>query len=284
MEAGGKVRTLFVTDLDGTLMRDDKTISDLSVTVLNRLIKQGVCLTYATARSFSSASEITKDIALELPVITRNGTVLVDPRTGEELEIAVFGKAELTAIRQCLKGISLPGFSTTYLDGQERKIYVKGRMNEGFRHYLEAHREDGRLCMTEAEEALYGGKVCYFTFIADRRELEPLHERIMGYPELNCVFQQDKYRPEYWLEICPDKATKAQAIQRVKESCGCDRVVVFGDSLNDVSMFRMADASYAVRNGMEELKQIATGIIGENNADGVARWLEQFGASPWRDQ
>lgn len=271
------MRTLFVTDLDGTLMRDDKTISELSVAVLNRLIGEGVCLTYATARSFSSASEITKDLALELPVITRNGTVLVDPRTREELEIAVFGEAELTAVKQSLRGVSVPGFSTTYLEGQEWKIYLKGRMNEGFRHYLEEHREDRRLCAAEEEEALYRGKVCYFTFIADRQELEPLYERIMGFPELNCVFQQDKYRPEYWLEICPEKATKAQAIHRVKESCGCDRVVVFGDSLNDISMFRMADASYAVRNGMEELKQIATGIIEENNADGVARWLEQFG-------
>lgn len=278
------MRTLFVTDLDGTLMRDDKTISDLSVAVLNRLIEQGVCLTYATARSFDSASGITRAIAFELPVITRNGTVIVNPRTGEELEIAVFGEKELAAIRYSLRGISVPGFSTTYLDGQERKIYLKGRMNEGFRHYLEAHAEDRRLCMAEEEKALYEGKVCYFTFIADRQELEPLYERIMGYPELNCVFQQDKYRPEYWLELCPGNATKARGIQRVKELCGCDRVVVFGDSLNDISMFRMADAGYAVENGMEELKQIATGIIEENNADGVARWLQQFGVCPWRDR
>lgn len=278
------MRTLFVTDLDGTLMRDDKTISDLSVAVLNRLIEEGVCLTYATARSFDSASGITRDIAFELPVITRNGTVLVAPGTGEELEIAVFGEEELAAIRHSLRGTSVPGFSTVYLDGQERKIYLKGRMNEGFRHYLKAHTEDRRLCMAEEEEALYEGKVCYFTFIADRQELEPLYERITEYPELNCVFQQDKYRPEYWLELCPGNATKARGIQRVKELCGCDRVVVFGDSLNDISMFRMADAGYAVKNGMEELKQIATGIIEENNADGVARWLQQFGACPWRDR
>ena len=272
------MKTLFVTDLDGTLMRDDKTVSELSVDILNRLIGQGVCLTYATARTFDSASGITKDINFELPVITRNGTVLVNPRTGEKLEIAVFGAGELAAIRQCLEGMSVPGFSTTYLDGQEWKIYLKGRMNQGFRHYLEEHAEDKRLRMKEKEEAWFEGKVCYFTFIADRQELEPLYERVAGYPELNCVFQQDKYRPEYWLEICPKNATKAQAIGRVKELQGCDRVVVFGDSLNDISMFRTADAAYAVENGMEELKQIATGIIGENNADGVARWLQQFGS------
>lgn len=51
-----------MTDLDGTLMRDDKTISNESVVILNRLFSQGIFLTYATARSLSSASEITKSI------------------------------------------------------------------------------------------------------------------------------------------------------------------------------------------------------------------------------
>ena len=62
------MRTLYVTDLDGTLMRDDKTISNESVAILNRLFSQGIFLTYATARSLSSASEITKSIAQKLRI------------------------------------------------------------------------------------------------------------------------------------------------------------------------------------------------------------------------
>lgn len=88
------------------------------------------------------------------------------------------------------------------------------------------------------------------------------------------MFQQDKYRPEYWLELCPQNATKAAAIQRVQELCGCQRVIVFGDSVNDIPMFRMADEAYATQNAIGELKAIATAAIGDNNADGVARWLE----------
>lgn len=57
-----KSRTLYVTDLDGTLMRGDKTISAFTVDTLNRLIEQGMLITYATARSFHSAWEITKDV------------------------------------------------------------------------------------------------------------------------------------------------------------------------------------------------------------------------------
>ena len=110
--------------------------------------------------------------------------------------------------------------------------------------------------------------------IAPKNELQPLYERVKQIEGINCVFQQDKYRTEYWLELCPKNATKASAIQKVKQLCGCQRVIVFGDSANDISMFQMADEAYAVQNAIDELKEIATGIIESNNTDGVAKWLE----------
>ena len=57
----------------------------------------------------------------------------------------------------------------------------------------------------------------------------------------------------------------------------CDRVIAFGDGKNDVDMFEIADESYAVSNAHEVLKAKATGIIGSNNEDGVAKWLEKRG-------
>lgn len=63
-------------------------------------------------------------------------------------------------------------------------------------------------------------------------------------------------------------------IQKVKQLCDCQKAIVFGDSANDIPMFRMADEAYATQNAIPELKEIATGIIEDNNADGVAKWLE----------
>ena len=51
--------------------------------------------------------------------------------------------------------------------------------------------------------------------------------------------------------------------------------MVFGDGTNDIDMFQMADECYAVENAADELKKIATGIIGKNDDDAVARWLEE---------
>ncbi len=168
----------------------------------------------------------------------------------------------------------LAGFATAYLEGKEVKLCLTGKMNEGFQDYLHNHSDDKRLRMVNTEDKLYEGKTCYFTFIAPKDELQPLYERVKKIKGINCVFQQDKYRPEYWLEICPQNATKATAIKRVKELCGCQKVIVFGDSVNDIPMFYMADEAYAVKNAIDELKAIATGTIGDNNSDGVAKWLK----------
>ena len=68
-------------------------------------------------------------------------------------------------------------------------------------------------------------------------------------------------------------ASKANAVMQLKELLHCDKVVCFGDGKNDISMFKAADECFAVENAVDELKQIATGVILSNNSDGVARWL-----------
>ncbi len=72
----------------------------------------------------------------------------------------------------------------------------------------------------------------------------------------------------------PVKATKANAIRKLKKIWNCDRVVSFGDAVNDIPMFEISDECYAVENAVAELKAAATGIIDSNENDGVANWLK----------
>ena len=71
----------------------------------------------------------------------------------------------------------------------------------------------------------------------------------------------------------PKKATKANAIIKLKELLGCDRIISFGDAINDIPMFQISNECYAVENAVDELKHLATKVIESNNADGVAKWL-----------
>lgn len=70
-------------------------------------------------------------------------------------------------------------------------------------------------------------------------------------------------------------ASKANASLQLKKLLNCDRIIAFGDNKNDLDMFAIADEGYAVDNAVDELKQVATGIIESNENDGVVKWLIQ---------
>ena len=121
------------------------SVSEATARILNFLIDRGMLITYATARSGHSAAKLVGDIDFRLPAIIRNGTVFADPKTGRETEIIMFAPKEAQAIGRCMEGLKLCGFVTTYLAGVEKKLYLEGRVNKSFGHYLEEHSTDRRL-------------------------------------------------------------------------------------------------------------------------------------------
>lgn len=270
-------KTLYVMDLDGTLMRNDKTLSEFTVNVLNRLIDRGMLITYATARTFQSAWEITKDVHFKIPVIARNGTVLANHILKKEIEFSRFSDETVAELKKKLSGaIERAGFVTAYFDGKMMKTYRKGKLSRGLQKYVDEHSRDERLKACGENENLFKGVVTYATLIAEKSELQSIYEKIKDAGDWECVFQKDTYDDEYWLEICPKNATKAAAVLKLKNALCCERVAAFGDSVNDLSMFAVADEACAVANGIEEVKSAATVIIPSNEEDGVAKYLESL--------
>ena len=62
-------------------------------------------------------------------------------------------------------------------------------------------------------------------------------------------------------------------VEKLRRMTGKSRIVCFGDNLNDLPMFRVADECYAVANAREELKSTATGVIGSNGECGVPAFI-----------
>ena len=267
-------KTLFVTDLDGTLLGREDRISPVSLKTLNALIEGGLPLTYATARSLSSASLITSGLRLRLPVIVYNGAFIRDPATLQNLHSVTFSAALRAEIQALAARLSLSPLVYSFVEGRERVSWLPARENDGVRRYLSLRNGDPRLRPLKDEAALYAGDVFYYTFIGERAALLPLYEAASSLGGCRCVLQQELYRPEYWCELMPAQATKAEAARRLKELLGFERIVAFGDAVNDIPLFEAADEAYAVDNAAEPLKRIATGIIGANDADGVARYLK----------
>lgn len=269
------MRTLYVTDLDGTLLNRHDSISPYSVETINRLVEQGMLFTYATARSQVSAAVVAKGLSAKIPVIVYNGAFIISPSTGEMLSELYFEPAEADKVRDILTEHNISPLVYSYVNGVEKVSWVKAEENQGCKHYLSKRKGDRRLRPLEDGSGLYDGKIFYYTCIGEGEELKPIYELLKKDKNYRCTLQQELYRPEYWLEIMPVKATKAEAIGRLKELWQCDRVVSFGDAVNDLPMFEISDECYAVSNAVEELKAAATGVIGSNEEDGVARWLAE---------
>ena len=266
--------TLYVTDLDGTLLRGDATLSPYTVAAINRLTEKGLAFTYATARSVESARPITEKLRLPLPVITRNGAVLADNATGKHLEKALFTEEEIAILKGLLPELPRCGFVSCFLGENMFKAYVPGTLVAGMEKYVEFYRNDPMMKPVASLEDMFFGRPGYVTMIDNREKAALIYEKARQYPFWECNFQKDTYWDEYWVEICPRNCTKAKAVLKMKEQYGFGKVVVFGDSVNDMPMFRIADEAYAVGNALEDLKNIATAVIGRNEEDAVARFLE----------
>lgn len=266
-------KVLYVSDLDGTLLNTKDKISDYSVETINALVERGMLFTYATARSLVSASVVAGELSAHIPVIVYNGAFIIRPDTGEILSSVFFTQKERETVADFLTKESIFPLVYAYVDGQERVSWLPEKENEGFRRYFAKRKGDRRFRPLADRRSLYEGEIFYFTCIGEKEELLPVYERFRGDGNYICTLQQELYSTEYFCEIMPKEATKANAIQKLKEMWGCERVVSFGDAVNDIPMFRISDECYAVANAVEELKAMADGVIGDNDSDAVAGWL-----------
>lgn len=268
--------TLYVSDLDGTLLDRDAKLPKVSEEIINKLISKGMEFTIATARSWSSASKIVRGLNLKLPVATYNGAFIIDPISGSVIESSCFEKEQIEYIVNTSKKANFYPLVYSFIKGEEKVSWVVGQENDGISDYLESRKGDKRLRPVSSMSDLFVGDIFYLTAIGTRHNLEPLIPLFEDERYFSHTFQKELYKEdEYWFEVKKFDATKAIGIEKIKKITGCSRIVCFGDSSNDIPMFTISDEAYAVVDADPRLIKIATGVIRGSNENGVAMWLEK---------
>ncbi|MBR5301253.1 MAG: HAD family hydrolase [Clostridia bacterium] len=264
------MKTLYVTDLDGTLLGSNERTSEFTNQTINELTASGMLFSYATARSYVTAVKVTRGMSAHIPLIVYNGALVIDHGTGEIL-LSNFFEPE---IRQTLHELIAGGIYPivyAFVDGVEKYSYLPDKCTWGMQDYIDSRSGDKRENPVSSTDGLFQGDIFYISCIDEPEKLAPFYEKYKD--KYHAVYQKDIYSGAYWLELMPLAASKSHAAAQLKAQLGCDRLVVFGDGKNDIDMFQLADESYAVENAAPELKAVATGVIGSNNDDAVARWL-----------
>ncbi|MBE6679929.1 MAG: HAD family hydrolase [Ruminococcaceae bacterium] len=262
-------KTLYISDLDGTLLTKEQKISEFTAFALNSLVEKGMFFSYATARSFYTAGKITENLSAKIPVIVYNGTFILENGSGKKLFSVGFEGDEAAHILRTLNDGGVYPFVYSTIDSKERFSYIEEKMTPDMRDFLSARFDERRRPTDEA--GAFDGEIFHFSCLDTADKLIPMYEKLKD--RFRCVYYIEEYSKKPWLEIHPREASKATAIKKLKELLGCDRVVCFGDGINDIPMFEVADECYAVANAADELKQIATAVIASNEEDGVAKWL-----------
>lgn len=268
------MKTLFLSDLDGTLLRSDGTLGVRTKNILNGLIARGMLFSYATARSAETAAPLLEGLNVTLPVIVHNGTALADHASHKILQVECFPPQTAEKVFDSFQSHGLFPISYALIDGKNRFSYCKESCGAAQWEFVLSRLGDGRAREIFSERDALDGDVFYFTCIHEEAKLRPVYEDLKEC--CRCFFGKDFYTGEQWLEVLPKYASKAESAKKLKEMLGCDKIVCFGDARNDLPMFEIADECYAVENAVDELKAVATGIIGANDHDGVAEFLEKY--------
>ena len=270
---------IYISDLDGTLLQNNGTISKFTRENLKILIKNDVKFTVASARSVISIQKVLADIPIKLPIIEFNGAFISDLKTGKHLIINEINKDYTKEILEIItKNNKIPFISS--FNGTRDCLYYSKTINEGMEHYLNSRIQthDKRLRkLTNLVESLSENIVCYTIIDEKERLIDVFNEIRDKYPnELELHIIENQYSPGwYWFTMHDKKATKDQAIQLLLKilNMEIDNLTVFGDNLNDIKMFKLGSKSVAVKNASEELKRYASNITDTNENDGVVKFI-----------
>lgn len=273
------MKELYISDLDGTLLNRSAELSSFTVTVLNRLIAEGLHFSVSTARTAATVLHILKDVHINIPVSLMNGVSIYDISAKRYLKTEFIPPESAANMIDILRRHRQTGFLYG-IEGDCLTTFYENTDSEHRRAFLEERvRKYGKLFtkVSSFRDCLHRSLI--YLSVSDRKErLEPVYEEMRTDPNLHIEFYRDIYMDQFWyFEVCSAQASKYNAAMYLRDRFGFERIVSFGDNLNDLPLFLASDESHAVGNAKEEVKRKADSVILSNEENGVARYLmKQF--------
>lgn len=267
-------RTLYVTDMDGTLLNNGSFVSNRSSAIISDLSHDGALITVATARTPATVVPLMEGIFTTVPFVVLTGAAMFDHASGAYHDVSYIPPQDCELLRSLYDSAGIHPF-VYHLDGGALVVYHHPDMTPVERDFY-VPRSNLRLKRFTFEPMRAGGdsNVLLLFSTAPRKAIMPLADAIRDTGLFSVSCYPDIFMPDIMiLEVYSAGVSKANAVRRLMESTGASRLVAFGDNLNDIPMLDVADVAVAVANAHPRVKESADIVIGPNYDDSVARFM-----------
>lgn len=272
-------KTLYVSDMDGTLLNSNSVLSETTTAKLNELIQGGALFTVATARTPATVVSLMKDVKSNLPYILMAGCALWDNTSKRYDSARILSQENVEKLIRIFERNDNNPF-IYYKNGNQIVVNHIKEFTAEEREFIEPRIKTPlktlKTCDHLTIDSSLDGVMLIFSMgkfnklraIADEIDKQGIECTYNCYHD---IFSED----DGIIDIYVNGTTKAAAIKELAKHIGANRIVVFGDNLNDIPMMKAADWSVAVSNAFDEVKEYADEIIDSNNNDAVVRWIEK---------
>ncbi|MED4206111.1 Cof-type HAD-IIB family hydrolase [Neobacillus mesonae] len=263
-------RHLIALDLDGTLLKDDKTISLKTKDVIKKAKEEGHVVMIATGRPYRSSEMYYRELELDTPIVNFNGAFTHHPLNSnwgfyhQPLDVKV-AKNIVEACRSFqFHNIIAEVMDDVYFHYHDQKLldifgFGNPKITTGdLKSFL--HDSPTSLLIHTEEDQLQ--KI--------REHLSEVHAEV--------IEQRSWAAPWHVIEIIKAGLNKAVGLKKAADYYGipAERVIAFGDEDNDLEMIDYAGHGIAMGNAIDQLKNIANDITLTNEEDGVAAYIEDL--------
>ncbi|HPE95063.1 MAG TPA: HAD-IIB family hydrolase [Bacillota bacterium] len=262
-----RAKTLYATDLDGTLFDADSQIPPQALARLNEEISDGKNILIATARTPATLHEKLRGLDIKLPCIIMNGSAIYDLTTDKYIRINPIDRTSAALLARA--GDSIPGALLYTVENDVLTAYYKGSTGEVMDNYIEQRRGDYKnFILTDSlEETFKDKELIDFVVLSREEDVKRSYDMIKNIPLINSWYCSTFTKDYSFIEANASYASKAAMARLVMKQYSFTKLVAFGDSLNDLSLITEADFSAVPDNADIALKGRAS-IVLAGNADG----------------
>lgn len=272
------MKTLYISDMDGTLLQSNGKMSEYTKKKLNEFYEKNIPFSVATARSMVSATPLLEGVHFAAPIVLMNGVFVYDTETKRAVKYHEIEHSALQKILDCFYEKNLHPFMFLYGDDYKLSIKYTEFDNDGMKEFYDMRVDmlEGRFTQTDDLTNIEKGQhPVYVNYYALPQYLDDVVEKLKTIPAIDFAYYKDSYSDDWLVEIYSHTASKANGADKAKEIVGAEKITAFGDNLNDIIMLKGADTAVAVENAVPQVKEIADIIIGNNNDDSVVKYIEE---------